>query len=261
MKLNREELERKYDLSHNPGPFNTNNPVVEQIEAAMRPEFDDEGNPRTYSPHARLHPEVSAALDVALSEPTTLPDVEWLKGHAKLDFDRSNLPGRRVGGPRTAEDALEWSHAEVLRELFEDGLEAATTGPYGIRTVVLIDPNVPAYQPNLPKQCRRDGVAILTRVRFPVSYGYSTLRVARRVAHLFASQCYWCAEKRTSRRPDWGMVVSAGAAAYVFPTCGSCRSRLARALAPDRVSDEALLTYIENYGWEASEGWPSDDNS
>lgn len=257
MTTNRDALVKKYDLSHSPGPFNTDNPVVEQIEAAMRPESDDEGKPRTYSPHARLLPEVSAALDVALSEPTTLPDVRWLEEHAQLNYRRSNLPDRRVCDTSSLAEVLPMSHAEDLR-LYRAGLAAAITGPYGLRGLVLIESSVPMYEPPLPWRWREYGAIAPTRVRFPVSHGYSTLRVARIVLHLFAQRCYWCEQHGAVGQPDWGMVVSAAATTFVFPTCGRCRSRFAREFAPDCVSDEALLSYIASDGWHESSEWPAD---
>lgn len=257
MTFNRAALERKWDLSHNPGNVHTNNPIVAQIEAAMRPETDDVGNPRTYSPYARLFPEVSAALDSALIESTTLPDMRWLEEHAQLNYGRSNLPNRELADGGYRAEVLPMTHVEDLR-LYRAGLDTAITGPYGMRGVVLMASEVPLYEAPLPWRWRTDGEVAPTRVRFPVCHGYSTHRVARIVMHLFAQQCYWCEERGTRGRPDWGLIVSAAATSFVFPTCGDCRSRFAQALAPDRVSDEALLSYIGNDGWHAEQGWPAD---
>lgn len=259
--VDRDELARKYPALDR--DIHAVTPIVEQIEAAMRDEKPvhkatgkdgvlQEVGRRRRSPAARLHPRLSEALDAVRELKVTIPDDRWLEEVAGLNYTHSNLPDR--GLLPYDEDGHDLNvygidHAEQAED-YRRGLDVVSRGPVGARCVVLVDSGVPAYAPKLPWVWTDDGDVAASVAAFPVAHGYSSERVAQMAMHRFASSCRWCA----SSSVDWGMIVSAGATTYLFPTCGSCRSDFEA----DFRRDRDALDFICNDGWDHATGWPAD---
>lgn len=228
-----------------------------------RQKFEVAGH-RKLSPGARFHPDVAAALDEAHLIKTTVPEPEWLARCVSIDYDHSNLPGRTAQPavyPDLEFDGDQGGHelnvydlaSRGQRQDFADALELATRGAAG-RSVVIVDPGLPFVTPDLPLRFTEDGEVAPSAAQIPVTYGYTSERVARLAMERYASQCRWCNSVRTE--PEWGLVYSAGATVYVFPTCWDCKDQLER----DFDSDPKALDFVLNDGWFRATGYPSDEN-
>lgn len=213
----------------------------------------------TYSPGARNHPRISDALDEARAQKRTVPEPDDLAALARLDYAHSNLSDR----DRLSYDPDGYGLDEVYsiesrlhRHKLAASLHAATMGEPMV-SVVLIDPNVPAVQPDMPLRWRnKDGSVSSSAATFPVGLGYSPKRVAELVMHFLASQCRWC--DRADGRPDFGLLCSAGETVYLFPTCRNCRDELASFFADGDHGSTQSLDFIANDGDLHGTGWPAD---
>ena len=270
-------------------------PMGEQIEAAMRPdEVTTKGEGIVSSPGVRSHPATSRLLDQWIEQPTTVPDFKALL-HSDLDYLHSNLPDRKVQQYRGSGhnlDALylkegtdeEERRAQLTREqaLYRLGLEVATTGPAGLRTVVLHDPSAMFYVPKvrvLGGRVFRDArvgdddlrwmpgggeiVGNPTLAAYPVPYGWTARRVARfmfqsalprtcQFSEVLADDGYEC-------RAEWGtadiaLVVTCGARTHVAPICFGCWGKLMNETRPGALD----FTFAD--GWDFAVGCPSDYN-
>ena len=218
---------------------------------------------KKYSPGARFHPEIAAALDEKHLIKTTVPEPYWLKS-ASLDYDHSNLPDRKClpavyPDPEFEDD--EGGHelnvydlsTRLERQSFAESLELATRGEVG-RCVVIVDPGLPFVTPDLPLRFTDEGDVAPSAAMFPVTYGNSSKRVALLVMEHYASQCRWCDSKHAE--PNWGLLYSAGATVYLFPTCWDCQARLNS----DFGWDPSQLDFICDDGSFRATGYPSDQN-
>lgn len=219
---------------------------------------------RKMSRGARFHPEIAAAMDEVHLLKTTVPEPKWLSQNASLDYDHSNLAGRKARravypDPEFVGD--EGGHELNVYELasrddrhqFGLSLEMATQGQAG-RCVVIVDRGLPFVTPDLPLQFTDDGEISPSAALFPVTYGNSSKRVALLVMEHYATQCRWCDSLRAE--PEWGLLCSAGATVYLFPTCWDCKDRLDG----DFGRDPSQLDYVVNDGWFRATGYPSDAN-
>lgn len=222
-------------------------PVGDAILAVLEPEPQWDGAPgRKLSPGARLFPRVAAALDKAQITPTTIPDEDVLE-HLGINYERSNFPDREVQQygkakvkPASAED----------RGFFAAAVEAAITGPVGLRTVVVHDESAFKWCPPWPE----DSDAAL--VAWPVPAGYSSARVGRAVLPL-ARVCRWCQRWFPGGVAD-AVAVTSGAVTHLFPACVGCRRDLDQEVGANGGEGCRLLDYITNDGWDAATGYPAD---
>ncbi|MFD4367947.1 hypothetical protein [Rhodococcus sp. NPDC058521] len=254
--------EQVRDLREN--GWRDSSPAGDQIDASLRAdEHRLDGSAVEFSPWARMVPRVSAAMDRALATPTVLPDLPALR---RLSVERSNIGDRR---PQQYGRAVVEPATTSERAAFRRMLEAATTGPVGLRTVVIHGEGAQLYSAPLPDTRATDAAADIqpdawlpesepfgaaALVAYPVPYGYSTARVAR-LALEGAMWCYWCDDWRHHEQIPFALIVGAGATAHVFPTCPRCRADLdhAAGVHPDKV-----LTFVTNDGWDAATGYPAD---
>ncbi|MCZ4519508.1 hypothetical protein O4220_13380 [Rhodococcus ruber] len=219
---------------------------------------------KKYSPGARFHPEIAAALDEAHLIKTTVPEPKWLGKNALLDYDHSNLRSGKClpavyPDPEFEDD--EGGHelnvydlsSRLGRQSFAESLDLATRGEAG-RCVVIVDPGLPFVTPDLPLRFTDEGDIAPSAATFPVTYGYSSKRVAQLVMERFATQCRWCDSLHAE--PEWGLLYSAGATVYIFPTCSSCKA----GFDSDFSWDPSQLDYVVNDGWFRAAGYPSDEN-
>lgn len=265
--FDRDELARKYPALDR--DIHGSDPIVDQIEASHRgactvyaagKRNHDRPVPlgvRRFSPAARLHPRLSAAIDAAREIRSTVADSRWYEQVADLDYIHSNLPNRR---PLRYEDdghdlnVVDLQHAAEV-ESYRLALEASTTG-FGARCVMLVSESAPTYAPSLPWRWTDGGEVAASVVAFPVPQGvsadrvaYSTERVARLALHTFPAPCHWCG----GHLPQLGLLVSADPTVYLFPTCLSCGHGL------ERECDFAGLDFVANDGWVFGTGWPADE--
>lgn len=255
--MSREELLSRFPALR--GDIHASDPLVDQIEAAAAPDravykavrkrgAHELIGHRGYSQSARFHPEISAAIDRSKEVKTTVPEMDWFDDNG-FDYVHSNLPDRRTlqeCNEGHVLDAAGSEHSARVDE-FRDGMATATTGPVGVRGVLLIDPQAPVCAPSLPWTFTQGEDVSPGLVVFPVAHGYSTERVARAAMWMYASTCHWC----SSGSPDWGLLYSAGATTYVLPTCGGCRWNL---------DEDLRLDFICNDGWDFRTGFPSDQH-
>ena len=222
-------------------------PVGDAILSVLEPELGPEGNRgRKLSPGARLFPRVGAALDKAQATPTVMPSAEIVE-RMGITYERSNFPDRK---PQKYGKAQVKPASAEEREFFATAIEAATTGPVGLRTVVVHDDSALRWAPPWPE----DSDAAL--VAWPVPAGYSSTRVAR-AALRCANQCMWCRGWSDGGVAD-ALAVTSGAVTHLFPTCAGCRMDLDREVSLNGQEGRELLDYITNDGWEAATGFPSD---
>jgi len=186
-------------------------------------------------------------------------------------------------------------HTQALAD-YRLGVENAITGPFGMRTVRLVDPGAPTFVPALPLKWTDDGYAPLgngggnnatpTQVAFPVPPGWTTERVGRMAVSKWATVCAWqhLEPSKDERQaalarglldrnlwscegtPDMGMLFSCGSTTLVFPTCMSCGLRnfprdVTRDswLCGDEVEDDrGKLDHVTVDGWDMATGYPAD---
>lgn len=219
---------------------------------------------KKYSPGARFHPEIAAALDEAHLIKTTVPEPKWLADSTSIDYDHSNLPDRKslpavYPDPEFADD--QGGHELNVYDLasrddrrqFALSLEMATQGQVG-RCVVIVDPGLPFVTPDLTLRFSDEGDTAPSAAMFPVTYGYSSKRVALLVMEHYATQCRWCDSLHAA--PDWGLLYSAGATVYLFPTCWDCQARLNSEFGWDPIQ----LDFVCDDGSFRATGYPSDHN-
>ena len=209
---------------------------------------------RKLSCGAAEHPLIRAAVDAVRAEKYTVAELTWYAENVSLDFSHSNLTGRdplpyRVDGYKL--NVYPLSERED-RQLYGKSAELATSQPGP--SVVLADPKVPFVAPDLPLRFTDGGEIAPSAVLFPVLPGYTTSRVAKLAMHHFASQCHWCDSAHTE--PNWGLLYSAGATVYVFPTCWGCKDGLESFFA----EFTSTLDFVSNDGEEHAIGWPVDED-
>jgi hypothetical protein len=283
--MNRREIEWLRDEG-----WRERTPFGERLDVALKSDRlpnTDGSLPGPHSPLARFHPDISAALDIAIRVPTSIPDPDWLRRNG-FTFEHSNLPERRVqpeqfgcGDESCDCEPKSQPQGSVIRLDHRDrkadyraGLAVASVG-IAVRTVVLHDPNAPTYSPKPISLTKLGGNWTPTLVAFPLPYGWSTERVARFVMDQFASKCYWTG-KRTkvqfpqspnancSRNPDVGMLVSSGGSGrtHVFPTCDVCRWQLSKDIERNGWINGGGsvpgLDYVVNDGWVRRTGLAED---
>ncbi|MCD5419102.1 hypothetical protein LRS71_05940 [Rhodococcus pyridinivorans] len=215
------------------------NPRVDAMLTAMRPDG------RQLSPGARLYPRVAAALDAAQITPTVIPTEEVL-AQIGITYEHSNFPDRK---PQKFGKAKVKPADASDREFFSAAVEAATTGPIGLRTVVVHDASAFKWAP--PEL--EDYVPAL--VAWPVPAGYTTARVGRAVVAL-ARCCHWC--RGWFAALGDALAVSCGAVTHLFPACVGCRMDLNRERGETGYEGRELLDWITNDGWDAATGYPAD---
>ncbi|OZE03180.1 hypothetical protein CH249_15425 [Rhodococcus sp. 05-2255-3B1] len=270
-------------------------PLGEQNETAMRAdEVTTKGEGIVSSPGVRSHPATSRSLDQWIETPTTMPDIKALL-HSGLDFLHSNLPNRKAQpynscGYNLKELYLNSGADRVARQarldreeaLYRLALEAATTGPTGLRTVVLHDPSAMFYVPKvrvLGGRVFRDArvsdddlrwmpgggeiVGNPTLTEYPVPYGWSARRVARfmfqsalprtcQFSDVLVDDSYQC-------RAEWGqadiaLIVTCKARTHVAPICFGCWGKLMDETQPGALD----FTFAD--GSDHAAGYPSDRN-
>lgn len=274
--------------------LHTPSSTTDRIEAAMRAdEVSTKGEGIVSSPGVRSHPATSCLLDQWIETSTTISDVKALE-HSGLDYLHSNLPDRKVQPYNSSGYNLDELYlkdgsdqqerrARLTREaaLYRLGLEAATTGPTGLRTVVLHDPAAMFYVPKLRvlngrvlrDACVSDDdlrwmqggevVGTPTLAAYPVPYGWTARRVARFVfqsalprtcqfADVLAEDGYQC-------RAEWGtadiaLIVTCGARTHVAPICFGCWGKLMDETRPGALD----FTFAD--GWDFAVGCPADRN-
>lgn len=209
---------------------------------------------RELSPGAAEHPLIREAVDALREIKHTVAESNWYAQNAGLDYAHSNLT-QRERLPYRAE-GYEFNVYPIrerdVRQTYGELAELATTQPG--RCVVLADPKVPFVAPDLPLRFTDGGEITPCAVLFPVLPGYTTSRVAKRAMHHFASQCNWCNSKHAE--PSLGLVYSAGATVYVFPTCWSCKDDLESFFGPFA----SPLDFVSNDGEDHAIGWPVDED-
>lgn len=302
----RARLIDKYQVDHS---FHTDTAAYDQIAAAVGPETNAFGQVKDYSPQALWHPAIAAKVEAAREVPATIPSGDWLRANG-FDYARSNLPDRKPMEARygpsdwlnpTEDDGYDEdldqvvgiNHRQVMAD-YRRGVENAITGPFGLRTVRLVDPGAPTFTPPLPLKWTEDGYAPLgnggnsatpSQVALPVPPGWTTERVARMAVSKWATECAWkhLTPSKDERQAalarglhhrnlwwcdgtaDQAMLVSCGSTTLVFPTCMSCWQNLSRDVTRDSwlgagVIEDARgkLDFESADGWDRATGWPAD---
>lgn len=294
----RARLIGKYQITHS---FHTDTAAYDQIAAAVGPETNAFGQVKDYSPQAWWRPAIVARLEAARAVPTTISSADWLRANG-FDYERSNLPDRRPmkarygpddwlnpteddGWDADLEQVVGINHRRVMAD-YRRGVENAVTGPFGMRTVRLIDPGAPTCTPSLPWKWTDDGDVTPSQVALPVPPGWTTERVARMAVMKWATECAWkhLEPSRDEQEAafarglhyrnlwqcegtaDMGLLVSCGSTTLVFPTCMSCGLRnFPRDVTRDswlggEVIEDARgkLDHETADGWDRATGWPSD---
>ncbi len=297
----------KYQITHS---FHTDTAAYDQIAAAVGPETNAFGQVKDYSPQAWWHPAIVAKVEAAREVPTTIPSGDWLRAKG-FGYAYSNLPDRmpmeaqygpddgldpseECGHDLSRNQVIGIDHTQTLAD-YRLGVENAITGPFGLRTVRLVDPGAPTFTPSLPLKWTEDGYAPLgngggnnatpTQVALPVPPGWTTERVARMAVLRWATECVWkhLTPSRDERQAalarglldrnlwscdgtvDQGMLVSCGSTTFVFPTCMACWQNLSRDVTRDSWLDGEVienargkLDFESADGWDKATGYPAD---
>ncbi len=304
----RARLSRKYpSMDHD---YHTDTAAYDQIAAAVGPETNAFGQTKDYSPQAWWHPAIVARLEAARQEPTTIPSEDWLRANG-FPYVRSNLPDRKpmeaqygpddwldptdeCGHDLSQNQVIGIDHTQALAD-YRLGVTNAITGPFGLRTVRLIDPGAPTYAPPMPLKWTSNGFAPLgngggnnatpTQVALPVPPGWTTERVARMAVSKWATACAWkhLEPSKDERQAavarglldrnlwkcdgtaDQALLVSCGSTTLAFPTCMSCWQNLSRDVTRDswlggEVIEDARgkLDFESADGWDEATGFPAD---
>ncbi|MFC6014093.1 hypothetical protein [Nocardia lasii] len=242
-------------------------PIGDQIDAAMQPDqFLNNGDHIWRSLWWAYCPRVEVAVMAARLVPTTIPDLKALTNFG-LVWELSNLPNRRpmdkpLPGnyvneliPALRAEALDRGIA-VHDELssYAAALEAATTGPVGLRTVVVYGADAFFYSFPLAFQHFRISdndagtYSAPALSAWPVPDGWTCERVARFVARSVHT-CHWCEKQEAGA---FALMVTCGAQLRVFPTCTHCQMDLDGEYRP-------LLDWMHLYDdWDRRTNYPAD---
>lgn len=218
-------------------------PMVAQYRAALAADhFRRDGRAVCYSPDARLHPEVSDAVDRSREMRIDPSGViaPWVYSNCGRRMARGGSPAhlREV----TFAQAVELYGSEAVPELqqrernYEMAVEVAEFGGSPVATVILFSPR---------------GVG---NVEYLVAQGWSKGRVARLATRSHrVPDCFFCTSYSDTRAIDTFLKVECGAVLRVFPVCDRCEPRLAR-------GDQGFAHDWERTWdtWDTSHGWPDD---
>ncbi|MDH3022665.1 hypothetical protein [Gordonia alkanivorans] len=218
-------------------------PLTAQVRAASAPDrHRRDGRAAPYSPDARLHPDISDAIDRSRNL-----KVEPCGVIAPWVYSNCGRRGARGGSEAhlrevTFAQAVEEHGPQAVLELqrrereYEVATEVAEYGGSPVATVTLYSPR---------------GVGNLG---FLVSPGWSKGRVARLATRSHrVPDCFFCPYYSETNPVDMFLEVECGAVLKLFPACSSCEPRLAR-------GDEWLIHDWELAWdpWDREQGWPDD---